>query len=1213
MKSKGKRCACCGQDLPPGSSSRLCVACALADALQDPAPEACGSALILHDIPQRGHLLGMIGEYEVLEVIGCGGMGVVYKARQACLDRLVALKVLPGGVFAREEAKKRFWREAQAVGQLRHANIVPIHDLGEANGQPYYSMEYVEGRDLGQAIRSEPFEPLRAAKCLKAIAQAVQYAHSQGILHRDLKPSNILLSEGDTPKITDFGLALRSEKTSDLTASGNVLGTPAYMAPEVAMHGPKAATTSADVYSLGAVLYEMITGRPPFLGESALAVIEQVKAGNFATPRQVNPLLPRDLELVCLKCLRHEPGQRYADAAELAADCDRFLRHEPVSARDVTAAERVLAWTRRHRLAAGLMAALALSIVLGMGVAMWQWSRAEHHLALSQDSNRKLVNTLARSQQDWAEPVLASKQPLPGLRTLARLLVQNPSNHLARVRLESALVQQRVAWPALPPLKHKGDLVEGGFDPSGRWILTVTRDDHVHVWDCRNGERVLSVPHRRGAGGLAIAPDGDHLATSPDEHSVQVWAINGQKPIQCWSNFASAVTALRFTPVTGRLAIAERSGHIQIRAIPSGELRWRTGAGDAVDVLCFDWQERRMLTAGPGHCSLWAVGSEERISLGMPTRQPVVFAEFSRDSLRVLTLSDGRGQVWNTDNGRLLREIKAGAPIQFAGFDAPGRLITTTSHANRARVYDIQSRNETGRTLTHDETVNTSRFGVGGQLLITTSDDGAARIWHVDGNAEASQPIWHRMPVLDARFSYDDKYVLTICADNAARLWSRPALWKPLVEWDVSAPLYAAAASRDGGLLAVAEENRLRLLSPHRGRQPVREFAIPLTATHLQISPSSKRLALADASGQVFLINIGNGSNQAVRLPHSASNSIGGLAISESDNLPGEKGSLPQEQALPIIALEFSEDERLLAATGASNLWVWPTQQTSAGPLVTLEHPGTGVFAFSPDSSRLACAQSSNVVWLYDTRSWQPVSPPMQHNGQIERVSFSPVGDLFASAGRDCRFRIWSAAGGRPVTEWLTVASRVTALSFSADSKSLLVATQDGSVRRWDAHSGREIGETLPHRGSVLAAVFSPDGRQIATLNQAEGARLWDTETGLRLTDAHYIRLPQTLRFTGGGRQLLVQSSWPGLEVWSLPIASSTPPDVLVAITELLAGDRITADGPDPLLTELEYRDRIKRVQSVYGYYGPESPFDFWRVGQPLPGGFRTPNKLLRR
>jgi serine/threonine protein kinase/WD40 repeat protein len=1157
----------------------------------------------------------MIGEYEVLEVIGCGGMGVVYKARQACLDRLVALKVLPGGVFAREEAKKRFWREAQAVGQLRHGNIVPIYDLGEADGQPYYSMEYVEGRDLGQAIRDEPFEPSRAAKCLKAIAQAVQHAHSQGILHRDLKPSNILLSEGDTPKITDFGLALRSETTSDLTASGNVLGTPAYMAPEVAAHGPKAATTSADVYSLGAVLYEMITGRPPFMGDSALAVIDQVKAGNFATPRQVSPVLPRDLELVCLKCLRREPSQRYANAAELAADCDRFLRHEPVSAREVTTAERLLAWTRRHRLAAGLTVALVLSILLGMGIAMWQWSRAEHLLVLSQDTNRKLVSTLARSQQDWAEPVLASKQPLPGLRILARLLVQNPSNHLARVRLESAVVQQRVAWPALPPLKHKGTLVDGRFDPSGRWILTTTRDNQVHVWDCRNGEKVLSVPHRRGAGSLAIAPDGDYLATSPDEHSVQVWAINGQRAIQCWSNFASTVTALKFSPVTRRLAIAEQSGHIQIRAMPSGDLRWQGQAGDAVEVLCFDWQERRMLTAGPGHCSLWTLDSEERTPLAIPTREPVVFAEFSRDSLRLLTLSGGRVQVWDPGNERLLKDIKAGAPIQFARFDASGRLITTTSHVNRARVYDIESRNDAGRTLTHEQAVNTSRFGVEGQLLITTSDDGAARIWHADGNAEASQPIWHRMPVLDARFSYDDKQVLTICADNTARLWSRPVCWNSLVEWDVVAPLHAAAVSRDGRLLAVAEENRLRVLSPRHGRQSIREFAIPLTATHLQFSPSSGQLALADASGQVFLTDIGNDYDQAMKRLLPSSDLAGSSAVGLPEALSASvgTGALPQEQSEPVIALEFSENEQFFAAAVAGNLWVWATRRDTPHPLAALEHPGTGVFSFSPDSSRLACAQKSNVMRLYDTRSWQPVSPPLQHNGRVEKVAFSPVGDLLASAGRDCLFRIWSAADGRPVTEWLTVASRVTALSFSADSKFLLVATQDGSVRRWDAHSGREIGETLPHRGIVLAAVFSPDGRQIATLSQAEGARLWDTETGLRLTDAHYTRLPQTLRFIGDGRQLLVQSSWPGAEVWSLPIASSTPPDVLVAITELLTGDRITADGPDPLLTELDYRDRIKRVQSVFGPYGPESPFDSCRVGQPLPGTARTPNKLLRR
>jgi serine/threonine-protein kinase len=314
--------------------------------------------------------LPTISGYEVKEILGRGGIGVVFKARQLKLNRIVALKMLLAGAYAGPEELARFRREAEAVAALRHPNIVQVYDADELTGRPFFTMEYVEGGTLEHRLAGKPQPPAQAAQLVATLAAAVQFAHQSGIIHRDLKPVNILLTADGTPKISDFGLARRLEGAADLTRTGAPMGTPGYMPPEQAL-GSRALGPSADIYALGAILYELLTGRPPFHGETAGETVQQVLSQEPVPPSRLNFKVPRDLETICLKCLAKEPDKRYPSALALAADLERFQRGEPIAARRPGLAERLGKWVRRRPATAGLIGATALFTIALIVGALW--------------------------------------------------------------------------------------------------------------------------------------------------------------------------------------------------------------------------------------------------------------------------------------------------------------------------------------------------------------------------------------------------------------------------------------------------------------------------------------------------------------------------------------------------------------------------------------------------------------------------------------------------------------------------------------------------------------------------------------------------------------------------------------------------------------------------------------------------------------------------
>lgn len=355
----------------------------LSETLDGATPLLAKAGVLAGSLPRR------FGDYELLEVLGRGGMGVVYKARQLSLDRIVAVKMILGGHLASGNDVQRFYLEAKAAGKLSHPNIVAVHEIDELDGNPFYSMDYIEGLNLAELIRDKPLPPERAARYLKTIAEAIHAAHEDGILHRDLKPQNVLIDSHDQPQITDFGLAKQVGDHSGLTVTGTALGTPSYMSPEQASGKPGEVTRISDVYSLGAILYVLLTGRAPFRQETVLETIQDVISTEPATPRSINPSADRDLETICLKCLQKKPARRYQTAAELAADLNRYLRGEPILAKPISRLSRTVHWLRNIPLLAAVVggrhleptvwqkranwALVVLPLLVSLALLLWRW------------------------------------------------------------------------------------------------------------------------------------------------------------------------------------------------------------------------------------------------------------------------------------------------------------------------------------------------------------------------------------------------------------------------------------------------------------------------------------------------------------------------------------------------------------------------------------------------------------------------------------------------------------------------------------------------------------------------------------------------------------------------------------------------------------------------------------------------------------------------
>ena len=716
-----------------------------------------------------GRTLPVVPGYEVLREVGRGGMGVVYEARQVRLNRPCALKMILAGDHAGPEAAVRFLSEAEAAARLHHENIVQIYNMGDHNGRPYLELEYVEGGNLADNA-STPRTPTNAARLVEKIARGIHAAHQQGIVHRDLKPANILLTAAGEPKVADFGLAKWLSVDTGLTRTESVIGSPSYMAPEQAGGHAKSVGPAADIYALGAILYELLTGRPPFKAATILETLEQVKKVEPPSPSRLQPGLPRDLETICLKCLQKEPRRRYETAEALAEDLRRFVAQEPILARRTGYAERTWRWSRRNPVIASLTGVVALLLVaLAVGATIYAFQQkaiAEHETQLRNDrelfaqekeeAERKTAAQLYESLVEHARALrLAGK---PGYRVRAwdqlhtAIDLNVPERNANEIRDE---VIASLGDPiGLPPLDHPAEHIEifknsaGFVSPQGRLFPEIAGDTvTLRTVDSapatlRSMMQAFGEPEQqphvlRSPLGivheLEFTPDGTLLVGGCEEGLV-VWDVASRQTRSVYRG--DSVRSLAMHPA-GHLAAAMSSlRRIEIWSLTSGRLVYSTDAGDKANSVEFS-ADGQYLLAMINNKVIFArpiASTPEKLSL-VGHRGGVPGIAFSPDGTRLASVSKDRTvRIWNTQTGELLHTCE-GHPneVQSVCFSPDGRRIISADWGAVLRVWDSESGAVLQQIDARSELARLWRVRVfpDGKSVIATGTSGSF-IWQVD-------------------------------------------------------------------------------------------------------------------------------------------------------------------------------------------------------------------------------------------------------------------------------------------------------------------------------------------------------------------------------------------------------------------------------------------------------------------------------------------------
>jgi WD40 repeat protein/predicted Ser/Thr protein kinase len=1094
--------------------------------------------------------------YEIEKELGRGGMGVIYKARQLGLDRLVALKMILHAEHADAEDRQRFQIEAQALARLKHPNIVQIHEVGEHQGQPFFVLEYVEGGSLAGRLRRGSLPLGEAASLMETAARALHAAHEAGIIHRDLTPANILLAADGSPRIGDFGLAKRLDGEPMKTQTGAILGTPSYMAPEQASGQGKDVGVKSDVYALGAILYELLVGRPPFRAPSPLETLHRVRFEEPIAPRRFDARLPRDLETICLKCLRKEPLQRYVSALELAEDLRRWRGGEPIHARPTPLWTRAAKWAWRRPAAALFLVSVLVALALAAGVA---WRTVERERALEYGRQKEIEAQLKEELARKRQSELRRQQYALDVRgahrfwinghvgqALARLEVHKPQGEAT----QPVGFDWRYLWRLCQdsaPACSSGDSSEAlalAFAPNGALLATAHADGAVRLWTTATRRlRATLRGHRGTVRWLSFSPDGLSLYTTGEDRTVRVWDV--EQGVQIRQLAGPDEQVLRWLPSPdGRLlAAARKNGSVRVHRTAGGKPLSFGGSPDAVDMLTF---------AADGR-TLGAAQRNGGVLLGdMDTgRQRDFFYHTSTISALAL-MRDGRAAAVAEENGKITLHILTGRQtISFLGHQGVTRclafapddsLLASVGDDNVVRLWDVHSGALRNALRVPTDRVHGMAFSPDGRWLVTVGGDGKARFWDVTARQDREALITASPALTRLAWAPDGRLAATIDQDRAVQLWDTTT-------WREAGRLAGhfgdvrdLAFSPDSRVLATASIDRTVQLwdVARRQRQACLEHGTAVLCVAFNLD--NRTLATGANNGEVILWDPVRGVRLLSLGPHRAG----------------------------VNSLAFAPDGRTLAsASGDRTVQLWDTEHWQRGPTVRCDC-GIVHITFSPDSRTLVATETDGAVTLWDTTSGVYLSRLSEQKGPdlYQAAHFSPDGRTIVLSGRRTNLAVWDVSTRqRPVSRHrLWDGNEVVSAGFAPDGKILAAVGGSGRITLWDAVSWNARRPCGPALGCVRALALSPDGTVLTTASDTtacgarhterlwpvsrevhydtllpgpcdEALRFWDTmnRQSLRLLPPQpAVTRPRLLAFAPDGRTLATAQDDGTVWLWDL-------------------------------------------------------------------------------
>jgi WD40 repeat protein/tRNA A-37 threonylcarbamoyl transferase component Bud32 len=1008
-----------------------------------------------------------VADFEVLAVLGRGGMGVVYKARHIKLNRIVALKMILAGAHAGAADLQRFKAEAEAIARLQHPNIVQIYSVGEQGGRPYFALEYVDGGSLAQQTVGKPFSPERAAELVEMVARGIHAAHTHGIVHRDLKPANVLLTREGTPKIADFGLAKRLDSGQGRTQTGAILGTPSYMAPEQA-GGKKGVGPAADVYALGAILYELLTGRPPFKADTPLDTVLLVVGGDLVPPRQLAPGVPRDLETVCLKCLNREPARRYASARDLADDLRRFRTGEPVQARRAPAWERAWKWARR-RPGRVIAAVLVLAALTATGLL---YGRDVYRLA----SNR-------------GELVVVGGRP--GL----RLVVRRAGNQAALLDLD----QQRLT--ELEAGDYEAALID---DPEDVELVS----ERVHL--DRNGQAVLTVReafvgevralkgHMGPVDAVALSPDGRHALSGSGppggDRALRLWDLETGQMVCQFGTATTEILAVAFAP-DGRVALSAGSDKVlHLWDVETGqEVRKLEGHRGAVYAVAFSPDGRLALSGSADRTvRLWDVETGKEVRTLEGHTGTVRAVAFAPDGKQAISGGDaGTVRLWDVETGKERETSRRRLPgaVWCVCFSPDGHLIAASGEVPVVRLWEVSTGRAKRPLRGHSKGIRGLAFTPDGRHLVSASLDRSVRVWGLPSGEERKRLLGHTDGVLAVAVSGDGRHALSAGGANfderllrghdfALRWWALPRGRDDQTEETPERPgelfvlsghtneVHPVGFSPDGTqVLTGGWDNTLRMWDAETGAQ-LWQATTGMNSLGLAFLPDGKQALVGGSGGTLQLFDTATGK-AGLQLNVIGTSEVGGLAVS-----PDGKWAL-------------------LAASWQRQVILWDLATVRVQRRFNGHTDAVQSVDWSRDGKLALSSSNDRTVRLWDVKTGQQVRVFTGHVGQVWRAVFSPDGQSVLSASHDSTVRLWDTETGEAIRVLKGHKGIVYTVAFTPDGRRAVSAGQDRTVRVWDLDSGEELARFEGHKGDVVGLAVSPDGSRAVTSSRDRTARIW--------------------------------------------------------------------------------------------------------------------------